>query len=344
MHGCVPDNEPARLAAVSVALRRLGLIGAEVEPRFQRLTGGVSSDIWRVELPDGPVCVKMALDRLRVTQDWRAPLERNAYEVEWMRVAGTEVPDAVPEILAEDREANFFVMGYLPPRRYPVWKDQLRDGVVETATARAVADRLLRIHGATANDPVIERRFQTDEIFHAIRLAPYFEAAAEAQPNLADALLALVRTTKNQKIALVHGDVSPKNILIGPNGPVFLDAECAWYGDPAFDLAFCLNHLLLKCLWRPGLITGFMDCFDAMAERYVHGVDWEQPGELEARTARLLPALLLARVDGKSPVEYVTADQDKDHVRRFAAMHVLEPVAALAELSRNWLLELRRPS
>jgi len=342
MHGSVPDTEPARLAAVSAALRRLGLVAAGDEPRFQPLTGGVSSDIWRVDLADGPVCVKMALDKLRVAQDWQAPLERNAYEVEWMRVAGAEVPDAVPEILAEDREANFFVMRFLPPKRYPVWKQQLQDGTADAATARAVADRLLKIHAATANDPVIERRFATDEIFHDIRLAPYLEATADIHPTLAEALHAMVRTTKNQKIALVHGDVSPKNILVGPNGPVFLDAECAWYGDPAFDLAFCLNHLLLKCLWRPGMIAGFMDCYDAMAERYVYGVDWEPPNELEARAARLLPGLLLARVDGKSPVEYVVADADKAHVRRFASEHLLEPVTALTELCRNWLLELRR--
>src|SRR5258706_15623986 len=114
------------------------------------------------------------------------------------------------------------------------------------------------------------------------------------------------------KLGLVHGDISPKNILIGPAGPVFLEAECAWYGDPAFDLAFCLNHLMLKCLWTPRSASDFLDCFDAMYAAYSAGVTWEPPAILEARAAALLPALFLARVDGKSPVEYLTQDADKD--------------------------------
>ena len=140
-----------------------------------------------------------------------------------------------------------------------------------------------------------------------IRLEPYLEATAETSSRSrqgADG--AVARNTGNQAIALVHGDVSPKNILAGPDGPVFLDAECAWYGDPAFDLAFCLNHLLLKCLRRPAHAAACLAAFDrASVDAYLAGVAWEPRATLEARAARLLPALLLARVDGKSPVEYV---------------------------------------
>ena len=81
--------------------------------------------------------------------------------------------------------------------------------------------------------------------------SPYLLATARAHPDRAAALESLAETTARTKFTVVHGDVSPKNILIGPRGPVFIDAECAWFGDPAFDLAFCLNHLLLKCLWVP---------------------------------------------------------------------------------------------
>src|SRR3546814_2979244 len=84
------------------------------------------------------------------------------------------------------------------------------------------------------------------------------------------------KTAYEMRISDWSSDVCSSDlILIGPDGPIFLDAECAWYGDPAFDLAFCLNHLLLKCLWTPRATAGFLSCFDALSRRYPEGVDWE---------------------------------------------------------------------
>ncbi len=187
---------------------------------------------------------------------------------------------------------------------------------------------------------MVAERFATDAIFHAIRLDPYLEATARAHPDRAGALARLVETTAATKRALVHGDVSPKNILIGPAGPVFLDAECAWYGDPAFDLAFCLNHMLLKCLWVPAATAGFLTCFEAFAGTYLAGVEWEDAAALEARAARLLPGLLLARVDGKSPVEYLTRERDKACVRRVARALLADPVDTLAAVRERWAREV----
>jgi aminoglycoside phosphotransferase (APT) family kinase protein len=144
--------------------------------------------------------------------------------------------------------------------------------------------------------------------------------------------MALFETTAETRLALVHGDVSPKNILAGPDGPVFLDAECAWYGDPAFDLAFCLNHLLLKCLWVPAVAPKFLEAYSALAEAYLAGLSWEGRNELEERTARLLPGLMLARVDGKSPVEYL-AESGKAIIRRAARALLAEPVQRLGNVA-----------
>jgi aminoglycoside phosphotransferase (APT) family kinase protein len=150
----------------------------------------------------------------------------------------------------------------------------------------------------------------------------------------------IARRTATTKLALVHGDVSPKNIMLGAEGPIFLDAECAWYGDPAFDLAFCLNHLLLKCLWTPAAAAGFLACFDALAADYLAHVEWEPPAEIEARAAALLPGLFLARIDGKSPVEYVTALAAKERVRRIASTFLSAPVDSLAAVRDAWAVEL----
>ena len=227
-------------------------------------------------------------------------------------------------------------MDYLDPRDHPVWRDQLRAGHAEAATPRAVARRLAGVHAATAHRPDVAALFPSDHIFWDIRMEPYLLATARAHPNLAAALEDLAATTARTKIALVHGDVSPKNILVGPDGPLFLDAECACYGDPAFDLAFCLYHLLLKCLWVPAACAKFLACFTALVDAYLPLVTWEAPGVLERRAARLLPALTLARIDGKSPVEYVEAAADKDLVRAFATSLVAAPAVRLADVMAGW--------
>jgi aminoglycoside phosphotransferase (APT) family kinase protein len=322
------------------ALRRMGLVGPGEEPVFTPLPGGVSSDIYRVGAASGPFCVKRALARLRVAGDWRAQVERNHYEAQWMRVVASVSPVAAPGLLGEDEATGCFAMDWLDPDSHPVWKAQLRDGTVEPATAAAVGRRVARIHAATAGRGDIAERFATGAIFHAIRIEPYLLATAARHPPLAARLEALARTTAGTRQALVHGDVSPKNILVGPHGPVFLDAECAWYGDPAFDLAFCLNHLLLKCLWRPHWAERYLSCFESLQSAYLDAADWEPRDELESRTARLLPGLFLARVDGKSPVEYLAAEASRQRVRRFAARFLLDPVDRLGTIRLAWKVEL----
>jgi aminoglycoside phosphotransferase (APT) family kinase protein len=327
-------------ADLVAALDRLGLLAPGEQPRFTPLPGGVSSDIWRVDLASGPICVKRALPRLKVTADWQAPVERNAYEVAWMEIAGRLVPDSAPRILGHDPGAGLFAMEFIDPARYPLWKAELKEGRADPAFAAAVGRSLAAIHAGTAGDPAVAARFATDAIFHAIRLEPYLEATARAHPDLAQALLRLVATTAATKRILVHGDVSPKNVLVGPNGPVFLDAECAWYGDPAFDLAFCLNHLLLKCLWSRPATPALLNCFAALAEAYGAGVAWEPWSAVEGRTARLLPGLLLARIDGKSPVEYITEVGDKNMVRRVARQLLQAPKDRLDAILQVWRREL----
>lgn len=332
---------PAPDAVIVQALRRMGLVRAQAPPPpMTPLAGGVSSDIWRVDLPAGPVCVKRALPRLKVAALWEAPVERNRYEWEWLREAGRIAPACVPPLVAHDVEAGCFAMGFLDPAAHPLWKAQLRGGLARETTARAVGERLAAIHGATAGRARVRDRFATDAIFHAIRLEPYLAATAARHPDLADRLGAVLSRTADTKRALVHGDVSPKNVLIGPDGPIFLDAECAWYGDPAFDLAFCLNHLLLKCLWTPAATPAFLRSFDALAEAYLARVGWEPRAAVEGRAAQLLPALFLARVDGKSPVEYITAEAGRERVRRTARPLIRKPPAALADVREAWAAEL----
>jgi 5-methylthioribose kinase len=322
--------------ALSDALSRMGLLSGEEPAEFVELSGGVSARIVSVTTAGRILCVKQALPKLKVKADWAAPLSRNAAEVAWLRMVAKISPNSVPDVLGEDRPSSTFAMTYLDPVTHAVWKDQLLDGVVDESVPVQVAQLLLRIHNGTAGNPDMEQAFATDANFLALRLEPYFGATAAIHHDLTGALAELSRSTLAQRKAVVHGDVSPKNVLIGPKGPVLLDAECAWYGDPAFDLAFCLNHLLLKCVIRPGAADSLLQSFDAMVETYLTGIGWESMKDFESRTAALLPALLLARIDGKSPVEYVNHERSRQNIREFAKPLILNPLASLAAIRTAW--------
>src|SRR6266536_2051405 len=120
-----PPDAVESTADILSFLRNAGLLGDESAPRLTTLTGGVASDIWKIETGDRAFVVKRARARLRVAQDWTVPVSRNASEVAWMRTAGDVVPDAVPKILADDASVGAFAMEFLDPGDFPVWKAEL---------------------------------------------------------------------------------------------------------------------------------------------------------------------------------------------------------------------------
>ncbi len=324
------------IAELRTAMVKMGFDFGSGQIVAKALTGGVSSDIWRVDLPTGPVVAKRALAQLKVGNNWNVPVQRNHYEVSWFNVVNTIVPQAIPTILAADEAAGIFVMSYLAPETHPVWKNELASGRIDTDFAAQLASTLACIHSKTANKPELSTQFDTDELFRALRPSPYFNPVADRHPALKARLEQISEQLFANKKALVHGDISPKNILQGAQGPILLDAECAWYGDPAFDLAFCLNHLLLKTLWHPEFSQGYLQCFDRLSATYLSDVDWEPSAELEQRAAALLPALLIARIDGKSPVEYIHNEDIKEQLRAFASQLLLKPVNHLADIHDQW--------
>ena len=330
------NNADADHAALLPALRRMGLLKDGQAFEISALTGGVSSLIVKVSTEEHSFCVKRALPQLKVAALWEAPVSRNRGEVAWLRYANRIIPGSVPQVLGEDEQDCIFAMAYLPSTQFPVWKQQLLDGVADSQTATRVADLLAKVHAASARDMALLSTFDHDEDFVAIRLSPYFLHTAQKHPECAAALHALVQQTLAHKHVLIHGDVSPKNILNGSNGPVLLDAECACLGDPAFDLAFVLTHLLLKCVYRPADTAAYLACFDALSERYLQQVDWEPAAELEARACALLAGMLLARVDGKSPVEYLTQPEQHDFIRGKTIAWLQQPVTRLSLMRQQW--------
>ena len=329
-------TEPDVRRAVAGFLRRSGLLApGHADPELTPLAGGVSSDLWRADLPSGPVCVKSALPQLKVARQWLAPTSRNRVEYEWLRFAQPLAPGQVPRVLAHDESACLFAMEYLPPDRYPVWKTLLLAGRADAEAARDVGSLVGRLHAASALSPAAATLFATDDNFDALRITPYLRVTAQAHPDLRQRLADLAARTAGTHLAVVHGDVSPKNILLGPHGPVLLDAECAWYGDPAFDVAFCVNHLLIKSVKVPAAAAALHAAARALAAAHARHVRWEPPASLDGRVASLTPALALARVDGSSPVEYLSA-AERDIVRSAGRALLTGPPATVSELLNRW--------
>ncbi len=328
-------------AMVQTLLSRAGILPAvDTAITLVPLTGGVSCDVWRVDAGGQVLCVvKRALAQLRVKADWFAPVDRTESEVRWLKQAGSIVPHLCPKILAEDADQHIFAMEFLPPESHPVWKDALFAGVVDVDFAAAVGRDLAKVHGATAHDPTIAREFDTGVLFTDLRIDPFLRYVADKQPAVAPRLRALADDLAQNRTALVHGDVSPKNILIGPSGPVLLDAECAVYGDPAFDVAFCTTHLLLKIVHLADNAPALRASALALAQAYLERVDWEAAEAISTRISALTAALLLARIDGKSPASYIEDESEKQRIRAAALACLSRPPARLPDLIASWPLD-----
>ena len=316
-------------------LAEAGLADHDAHPVIEPLSGGVSSGIFKVVVGSSTCCVKQALPKLKVEKDWRVPTDRVFAEIAWLRQAADIVPGHVPRVLSVSERDGAFAMEFLDEEVNRNWKSLLMEGVLEDGAGYKVASVVGQIHEATAGDPDIKKRFPNSSNFYLLRLEPYLVETAFRNPDLSKELIELVHSIQHHPLALVHGDVSPKNIFMNADGAVLLDAECACYTDPAFDMAFLLNHLLLKSVFRPQSRSDFLSLLQEIWKEYAAYVTWESKRGLEARVTRLLPGLMLARVDGKSPVEYLRQEQ-QSVVRRFARQTLMQPRYTLSQLADEW--------
>jgi aminoglycoside phosphotransferase (APT) family kinase protein len=305
-------------------ITELGL-GTEADVEEVRpLSGGVASDIAIVRLPDKLICVKFALPKLKVAADWRAPVHRNAAEYAWLQIAAQLMPESAVRLYGRSEALHGFAMEFLDGPDVYLWKAALLAEAPGRGEAERVADLLGRIHAASAEVGFDSAAFENRDDFRALRIEPYLGFAAGQHPALGSPLEALTEMLYESRQVLVHGDVSPKNILFRSGGPVLLDAECATMGDASFDPSFCLNHLVLKAVHLPGSRDRLLADIGRFWRRYAAHVSWERQAALEGRVCRLVPALMLGRIDGKSPIEYLGA-AERELVRDLAAGLIRHP-------------------
>lgn len=306
----------------------LGLARQEDVRSVVPLTGGVASDIARIETASGIFCVKFALAKLRVKEDWHAPVHRNAAEYAWLEVASAMATGYFPKLYGRSAAANGFAMEFVTGDSVYVWKDALLERDPAAGEAASVARLLGSVHQRSAQASFDRGPFDNAQDFEALRLEPYLRFTATVHGDVADALIEMADALFRSDKVLVHGDVSPKNILFRDGAPVLLDAECATMGDASFDVAFCLNHLVLKAFHLPEHSGACLAAAADFARVYFDAVDWEDPAALNQRIARLLPMLMLARIDGKSPAEYLNADR-REQVRALSLNKIVNPATAL---------------
>lgn len=311
-------------------IEALSLGSAAEVHAIKPLTGGVSSDIASVSVGDADYCIKFALPKLKVAADWRAPVHRNAAEYAWLQVAIKVMPQGAVRLFGRSEEQHGFAMELIAGEHVYLWKTAMLDGKPSRGEAAAVGRIIGRIHAASAQSGFDTSPFQNRDDFRALRIEPYLSFTAEAHGQLAPELGELADMLYDGNVVLVHGDVSPKNIMIRQGTPVILDAECATMGDPSFDPAFCLNHLVLKAIHLPGSRAELFDAAGQFWTAYRPHITWEDAAGLEARVCRLLAALMLARIDGKSPVEYLDETR-REQVRQLAIPLINSPAATLCE-------------
>jgi 5-methylthioribose kinase len=303
-------------------LREVGRIPDGRQAKAAALGWGVSNIVVRVDVEgEPPIVVKQSRERLRTKMLWMSRLDRIWIERDALELLASVLPDgAVPRVLFAEPDDYLFAMTCAPDESV-VWKEQLLAGQVEPDVARRAGAILGRMHTQLRDHPGLNGRLADRTVFDELRIEPFYRTIARAHPGLVTPIAELIDAMKNPPDrTFVHADFSPKNILVHRRGLTVVDFETAHAGDPAFDIGFFLSHLTLKGFRDEGrcfaLVTPFWDGYHAEAG----------PGhpDLSERSTRHAAACMLARVDGTSPVDYLS-DVDRARVRAVATEILTRP-------------------
>ena len=296
-------------AALLRYLRERRWIAADETPSFRTLRGGVSNrTVWVGRGQAQDWVVKQALAKLRVQIDWRSGPERIQREAAGMRWLGKLIPGHVPALVHEDSENHILAMTAIP-QPHSNWKTDLLAGRTSLAFARSFGQLLARIHQAAERYPQLREEFAERRFFEELRLEPYYGYSASQAPAAGAFLQQLISDTRRRQFALAHGDYSPKNALIHRDRLVILDYEVIHFGDPAFDIGFSLTHFLSKAHHLPSHRIALLDMARAYWDSYLANWSMRCDDSLETYAVKHTLACLLARVAGRSPLEYLDGAQ-----------------------------------
>ncbi|HEY1501862.1 MAG TPA: aminoglycoside phosphotransferase family protein [Acidobacteriaceae bacterium] len=329
MRSTINIEKPADLVAYLVGR---GNLSAVESPKIRPLHGGVSNRTVLVQPENGsPFVVKQALQCLRVATDWFSPPERISVEAMGMKYLRKILPKGtVTQLLFEDHDNHIIAMSAVP-QPHSTWKEMLLTLPPEASSFEQFAEILSRLHRGSYNNTQLARVFSDTQYFESLRLRPYYEFTARQFPDVRSRIKQLARQALKHKLCLVHGDFSPKNILVHCGQFVLLDHEVIHYGDPAFDIGFSLTHLLAKAINRRQFASEFADSTRQFVLRYLEGLPNAISVDLEPRACGHTLACLLARVAGQSTLEYL-AKPERERIKLVALQLFERPPTSLLNL------------
>ncbi|HJZ48875.1 MAG TPA: phosphotransferase, partial [Roseiflexaceae bacterium] len=319
-------------------LRRSGHITADEQPAITNLAGGVSNRTVLVERPGGEAWVlKQALKKLRVAVEWYSSPERINREALGLRWLERLIPGASTRLIFEDH-SNYVLAMQAVPQPHENWKTMLLTGRLETRHVEQFGQLLGTIHRtAYERRDQIAAAFNDRSFFESLRIEPYYVYTWTQIPETASFYDALIAATRARRLTLVHGDYSPKNILIYQGRLVLLDHEVIHFGDPAFDLGFALAHLLSKAHHVRERRAAFAGAAADFWRSYRDSLgDFPWAADLEPRAVRHTLGCLLARVAGRSTLEYMSGEERA--LQRTAVIPLIhKPPTTIVELIRAFV-------
>ena len=310
----------------------LDTINQEKIIQYKKLTGGVSSEVYHVKTNKNNYCIKRSLKRLLVKKKWIANTNRIKFEYLWLKHCQNILKRNIPNTYEFNNKKKYIVMEYLKTSEYKTLKQLYFKKIININTIRLISKHLYKIHSSSSNyktKKIFEGNYKN---FYDLRLDPYFNEVGRVYPKYKEYIKKINENYIKNSSTLVHGDFSPKNILVDKNKIIYLDAECCNFGDPVFDLVFFTNHLLIKSIFLRDKSQEFIKLYLSFYKEYLSNLSTKNFNSYIDRIIKMTPIMLLSRIDGKSPVEYIDRENIKNIIRKKSFLLLDSKINSLSDI------------
>lgn len=299
-------------------LKDNGII-SDAEPySINYCSGGVSCPVALIETGGRTLLIKQGRARLAVKEEWLADPARTNLEGKGAAYYHKYLPETQPDVLINDEENHIFVREAIPAGCH-MWKADLMEGILDFKVARRTMEVMATVHSCSAKDPDVPHVFNNYNNIYELRVSPYIQFVAKKYPQLAKVSDEVSDLIMNTHQVLVHGDYSPKNIIVTPEREVcVVDSEPVHCGNAICDVSNFTTHIVLKSAYLRKYSAAFLNMLVDMTDTYFSSIDFADPKVVEANCMKALGMIVLARIDGKSPAEYITDEETKDLVRKMS--------------------------